>query len=55
MKIALTVPEWIIAEIGEAKCRKIAQDVINECRHAGLAPREASECAGLVLEVEAGL
>jgi hypothetical protein len=54
MKIAITVPAWIIAELGEQRCCKIARDVIDECIRANLSKTEAIGAALLALDAVAG-
>jgi hypothetical protein len=53
-KIALTIPGWIITELGEARCRKIAQEVLDECYRAKLSKAQAIACALSGLEAVAG-
>lgn len=49
-KIAITIPTWIIAQLGEKRCIAIAQDTVKQCFRAGLSKTQAATCALLTLE-----
>jgi hypothetical protein len=51
---AWSIPGWIITELGEARCRKIAQEVLDECYRAKLSKAQAIDCALSGLEAVAG-
>lgn len=49
-KIAITIPVWIVAHLGEKRCLAIAQDTVKQCFRAGLSKSQAATCALLTLE-----